>query len=361
MSWIYQLWALLKHKLYFIIEPVKFISWYDLPKDSFHRVRILNGVEVFVNNKNVYTYQDKDVLKLKQCDFFVNNSYAITKKNEWITGTGYAESLLYRITQRKLSSHSKLILEAENATCIGDYPYDNYSHLILDTLPRIFSLYHTDLLQINKPQVFIPNTFSAEYKNLLSYLLPDYCEARFIDASLNARVKAQTYYHLPHFTEHSKGYLPVEVQQFIKKKLAEYYSLQQSTGKKRIYISRQNAGKRKFDEEQPILTLLKKYGFETVHLELSSLKQQLELFAQAEVVIGIHGAGLTNLLWSSQCSVIEIFPSAKHNAWQYEYLAASCGHTYAKIEFDEPNLNSIIHVTPNNLNQLELLIKTCVE
>lgn len=360
MKWVYKLYAVLKYKLYFVFEPVKFISWYDLPKDSFSKIRIMNGYVWPSSKKREFTYQDKDVLQLNNCSFFVNNSYAITNQNEWITGTGYAESLYYRITQRKLNSKSKLTLTAENATCLGDFPYDNYSHLLLDTLPRIFSLYHAELTKINKLEVFVPYNLSKEYIELMKYLIPKNCELRVVDRNLNTKVTANTYYHLPYFTENSKGYLPSDVLSFLKDKLTQYFAITQKSNKRRIYISRQDASKRKFTDEQPILQLLKDYGFETVQLEKYSIQEQIELFANIDMVIGIHGAGFTNLLWSKPCSVIEIFPSANHNAWQYEYLAEACGHNYYKIEFGGHKLNDAIILTPSKVNELELLIQKCV-
>lgn len=74
----------------------------------------------------------------------------------------------------------------------------------------------------------------------------------------------------------------------------------------RIYIIRTN--RRKITNEKEILGTLGKYGFKAVSLESMSLEKQMEVFYSAEIVIGAHGAGLTNLVFCRPGTrVIELF------------------------------------------------------
>lgn len=74
----------------------------------------------------------------------------------------------------------------------------------------------------------------------------------------------------------------------------------------RIYIKRAN--RRKITNEKEILGTLRKYGFKAVSLESMSLEKQMEVFYSAEIVIGAHGAGLTNLVFCRPGTrVIELF------------------------------------------------------
>jgi Glycosyltransferase 61 len=77
------------------------------------------------------------------------------------------------------------------------------------------------------------------------------------------------------------------------------------------------------------------YQFQNIRLEDFTLKQQVELFQQAALVVGQHGAGLSNCIWMQKgSSVIEI--SAK--PWKAHFRLISEGrglnYTIFKTETD---------------------------
>jgi hypothetical protein len=83
----------------------------------------------------------------------------------------------------------------------------------------------------------------------------------------------------------------------------------------RIYISRENALRRKIVNEDSLFPLLERYGFTVVHLENLPVLEQIEAFANAETVVGLHGAGLTNCVFCPPCaSVLEIYPQYYHDS-----------------------------------------------
>ena len=71
-----------------------------------------------------------------------------------------------------------------------------------------------------------------------------------------------------------------------------------SEGKlRRFYISRRKAACRRIVNEGEITPLLEEQGFETVLCEALSLAEQVKLFAKSAAIVGVHGAGLTNLIY----------------------------------------------------------------
>lgn len=76
-----------------------------------------------------------------------------------------------------------------------------------------------------------------------------------------------------------------------------------------VYIGRADAGKRRLrNEEQCLKEVLEPLGFEAYQLSAMPLFEQIQLFAHAKVVVGIHGAGLTNLCFCEPgTTVIELF------------------------------------------------------
>ena len=76
--------------------------------------------------------------------------------------------------------------------------------------------------------------------------------------------------------------------------------------KQRIFISRKE--NRRVINEDELVAVLTKFGFKSIAPESLSVAEQVSLFAAAEVVIGAHGAALTNTVFCSPgTKVIEIF------------------------------------------------------
>lgn len=66
---------------------------------------------------------------------------------------------------------------------------------------------------------------------------------------------------------------------------------------RKIYISREKAKKRKISNEDGVVKLLLTYGFEIHYFEDYCLEKQIQICAQAKTIVGLHGAGLTNILF----------------------------------------------------------------
>lgn len=80
--------------------------------------------------------------------------------------------------------------------------------------------------------------------------------------------------------------------------------------RKRIYVSRGNVNLRRIKNEKAILGILALHGFEFHDPGSMPFREQAALFASAEMVVAVHGSGLTNLMFSPLGTrVLEIFPS----------------------------------------------------
>lgn len=84
----------------------------------------------------------------------------------------------------------------------------------------------------------------------------------------------------------------------------------------RIYISRKIAQHRQVTNESEIINLLKTYGIVSVELEDLPFAEQVNIFNNAELVVGPHGGGLANLVFCSKgTKVIELFPGTTIDAF----------------------------------------------
>lgn len=97
----------------------------------------------------------------------------------------------------------------------------------------------------------------------------------------------------------------------------------------KIYVSRRRTPKRRLSNEEDLEQELARAGFSIVHCEHLDLRDQMALFASAELVVGPHGAGLSNIVWGQPaCSVVEIFPHQLANDC-FARLAVTRGMSYA--------------------------------
>jgi len=77
--------------------------------------------------------------------------------------------------------------------------------------------------------------------------------------------------------------------------------------KPNIYISRRKAVGRRVTNEKELIQKLSRLGFGAYCLEDMTLDEQISLFSQAELIVAPHGAGLTNILWAKNATIVELF------------------------------------------------------
>ena len=78
---------------------------------------------------------------------------------------------------------------------------------------------------------------------------------------------------------------------------------------KKIYIDRSDvvSNSRKIINENKLKKLLKKNGFLFIKLANLNFQDEIKLFNQAKIIIGLQGAGLTNLVWcNKKTKIIEL-------------------------------------------------------
>jgi capsular polysaccharide biosynthesis protein len=97
------------------------------------------------------------------------------------------------------------------------------------------------------------------------------------------------------------------------------------TARRRLLVSRR--GVRRLANEEELLRALEPLGFELLAPEQLTLTDQVRAFAEAEMIVGAHGAGLTNMVFSEPLSVLELFPP-EHVTWHYYTLARAASHEY---------------------------------
>lgn len=136
-------------------------------------------------------------------------------------------------------------------------------------------------------------------------------------------------------TRHGGGLDPAALN-FVRS-LASSETLQPGT--RRLFIERGPATTRRFLNEDETYEAVAGLGFERVSTSGLSLKQEVELFSEAAVVLSCHGSALTNLLFVPPgTTLVELLPFGLHEPSNHlfqEMIAAARG-SYLALEGLEP-------------------------
>lgn len=108
------------------------------------------------------------------------------------------------------------------------------------------------------------------------------------------------------------GFVPPEDIEILRAAFSPTIALAQATDE-RIYVSRRLESRRPENEED-VERFLSKAGIRIVTAQHLPFSEQISLFARTNLVVGPHGAGLANLVWSAaSTNLVEIHPPRSFN------------------------------------------------
>lgn len=256
------------------------------------------------------------------------------RKNIKTTRWGWLKIILGRFGYKY-----KLNKRLDAAAWITDFYSLNYFHWFNSTLPKIFFLRAQGInvvTIIHKKLKVIP--FIKDSFELLK-LPVIYYEAKDITPI--------TKLYVPGYTASSGSQHPLYFKQMV---TAFQTSFNKAPGKK-IFISRENSPFRNIQPKEEIEGVIKELGFEITLPDSLSLADQIKLFSECSHLIGVHGAGLTNMIFMPQgAKVLEIrrkddnlnfcyYKMAHTLTLQYFYFLTSSADNIQNIQTDNFLLN----------------------
>jgi len=195
---------------------------------------------------------------------------------------------------------SKKTISFSHGILLTDHFSVGFFHWLGDVLQKLEALDEKNV-DISQYTFLIPSTCVHDYiyKTLQVYGL------RYFVIDESTRVKVEELLYIPQIAP--TGNYRRELMQNMRARFAAYF-LTKKPGK-RIYITREKAQKRKIINESSLLPILKRYGFQIIAMEDFTFSEQYKIIAEANVLVSLHGAGLTNMLWldgNKQSKVLEI-------------------------------------------------------
>lgn len=195
----------------------------------------------------------------------------------------------------------------------------NYYHWLIDFLPRLALLDG----RLNDGKLIInasPERFQVE---ALSHL--------GIDADRLVEIDATTELEIGRLTVPSmmSGFSLVHPRSVAW--LRERFVPAHAAGRRRFYVSRSGALRRRLIDENAVFAALAPFGFELVRTESMSFQAQVALFASAETVVAAHGAALANVVFSPPgCRIVEIDARGSRRSF-FSVLALLVGAVHVRV------------------------------
>ena len=239
------------------------------------------------------------------------------------------------------------------AVLAHEYAYSNFSHWIFDVLPKISILKDTFLF--DQVDWFLVGHSDKDYQlqTLLHLEVPRHKIIRF---SASSHFQAETLLS-PRLTGYQLQHHPSWKINFL---IENFGNCQHSKLARKLFISRKDAPFRHLLQEDLLFEKLSLLGFEQICLSGLSLEDTVNLFSEAEAVVGPFGSGLMNIAFCQPgTKVVEIVTPAFYNCYHW-YLSSVRNLQHAVYFGDDAMLD--LPKSPNQgTKDISINVDTCFE
>jgi capsular polysaccharide biosynthesis protein len=244
-------------------------------------------------------------------------------------------------------------LEANNPTVIiFDTWTKNYYHWITQALPRLLLAQQTN----QQFTLLLPQDHQSEFHKASLKLLQ-------VDSWQTIERKNQ-YYDVRNLWYPSHdiqiGDYNDDLITLLRDKLSKVEP-QSELQKKRLFIKRASKERRNIVNEDDVLKTFLSFDFEIVDFEQHSFEEQILLAGKASVLAGVHGAGLTNMIFMpAHSTVFELTTRINGEHYYYYSLSNALTHRYyyqvcdpdQEVEVQEANLMVDIDTLKENITRM---------
>lgn len=221
------------------------------------------------------------------------------------------------------------------------YAHENYCHFLLDALPRLELFFRAGLSFDDVDWVLLPDFFGKSRDAFYDVLrIP---EQKRVLLQRGVQFQFERLYQ-PSFPGR-ESFVPPWVGEFYRERILRPLGIGHRR-ELRLYVARSQRG---LANEAEIWAALQARGFQRV--EPRTWEENVGLFASAEIVVGPHGAGLSNVIFCPPgAQVVEVVPGDRPFPYFYSAAAAAGaeyhalltsplaprGREYRKLPSDEP-------------------------
>ena len=202
------------------------------------------------------------------------------------------------------------------------YSFDspNYCHWLLEDLPKLFAFDY-----INEEAKIITNRTLTKFQ-IDSLKLMDFSENDIYLHKKNASY-VRSFFITNMRTAQSIGSERDPIgRNWVANKIKDNVAILPSKRRKnRIFISRQDLRLKYITNMDEVETVLKKFNIDIFYAGKKNLEDDIQIFANTDLLIVPRGAGLTNMIFTENCHIIEI---GHYTKWEKDFFYSTA------LEFD---------------------------
>ena len=279
--------------------------------------------KVIIDN---FTY---NVFKIKKARIYTDlvQNVAVILKNNLIPEASFqkinshVKEEIHNVCLKKGTPRIKIKKNGKLLSLIQDASENNFSHWLLDILPRIKIFEQNNSIE-DIDYFLLPELKYSFQRETLEILKIPF--NKILSDKQNRHIEANVLYVTGH-PWHKKGnvqdeiiYIPEWIINWLREKFlanAEYKNVSE-----KIYIDRSDSlfSHCQIINSDEVWEFLKNEGFTKIKSTEITFKNQIGLFNSATTIVGAHGAGLTNMIFSkSNTNIIEFAPKNHPNNFFY--------------------------------------------
>ncbi|MES2566583.1 MAG: glycosyltransferase family 61 protein [Bacteroidota bacterium] len=227
--------------------------------------------------------------------------------------------------------------------------YQNYYHWMIEIMPRLFLMKD----QLSDKRLVIHKNISKFHLETLSKF--NFKDIVFIEDNELIKCQKISFTSFPNFYTNqtltigsqSINLIELNINFCIMREMKQWIQNNNPLLKneiyfrnEKIYISRKKAGHRKILNEPELDVFFNETGFKKIFLEDISFDEQIELLHNASIVVGIHGAGLSNILFMRPGTHVINLISDKHYEFCYLNIASMASVNYSHVNCSSGTLKA---------------------
>jgi len=275
------------------------------------------------SNLHIFNHERKKVIPAVEITYFNNirvlgNILFDSHSKSFLSAYTHIDKITIKRKIETLYSFLKKPIKISKALWFIDDWSTGYFHWFTDALPRFIALKeYRETHKILLPQKFKSFPYiidSLKELNISPYFFEENEPLLIKELITTNQIATTGNYH--------KGLMLQLSQLFQKKKI-------KPPPHRAIYLSRKKASRRKITNEEACITVLENMGVETHLFEDYSFAKQLSIIKETKLLIGVHGAGLTNMLFMPKnSSIFELRNNQDQHNQCYFTLASDLEHDY---------------------------------